>query len=123
VNLHVCLLDARHRNSESLKLSSRQLGYFAIEDIVQFKFIAHFLFVIEFQLGIQHLGHRQVPLDCTWYVINVLRFDECLEVILQDFGEVVLKLGSPEVLQNFLPIGRVLGKCRERVWDAETEFD
>lgn len=42
-------------------------------------------------------------------MIDVLRFNERLEVILQDFGEVVLKFGSAEVFQDLLPVGWVLG--------------
>lgn len=41
-------------------------------------------------------------------MIDVLRFNERLEVILQDFGEVILKFGSTEVFQDLLPVGRVL---------------
>jgi hypothetical protein len=39
-------------------------------------------------------------------VINVLRLDQGLEVVLKDLGEVVLKLGTAEVLEDLLPVGR-----------------
>lgn len=41
-------------------------------------------------------------------MVDVLRLDQRLEVVLQDFGEVVLELGSAEIFQDFLPIWRVL---------------
>ena len=41
-------------------------------------------------------------------MIHVLWFDQGPEVIFQDLGEVILKLGSTKVLENFLPVRRVL---------------
>ena len=97
MSLHVCPLNARHCDRESLKLSTRQLRYLAIENVVQFKVVAHLLLVVKFKLGIQHLVYRHVTLDRAWYVIDILGFNQCLDVILQDFGEIILKFGSAEV--------------------------
>jgi len=41
-------------------------------------------------------------------VIHILWFDQSLEVILQNLGEVILELRSTEVFENFLPVWRVL---------------
>jgi len=41
-------------------------------------------------------------------VIYVLRFDQGLEVVLQNLGEVILELRSTEILENFLPIWWIL---------------
>ena len=41
-------------------------------------------------------------------LIHVLRFDDGLEVVLEDLGEVVLQLRAAEVRQNVRPVGRVL---------------
>lgn len=41
-------------------------------------------------------------------MIDVLRFNERLEVILQHFGEIVLELGSAKIFQDLLPVGWVL---------------
>lgn len=41
-------------------------------------------------------------------VIDVLRLDDGLQVILENLGEVVLEFGTTEVLQNILPVGRVV---------------
>lgn len=52
--------------------------------------------------------NSHVSFDRAWYVIDVLRFNERLEVVLQDFGEVILKFGSAEVFQDLLPVRWVL---------------
>jgi hypothetical protein len=44
-------------------------------------------------------------------VIDVLRLDERLEVVFEDLGEVVLELRAAEVLEDILPVRRVL--CTE----------
>ena len=43
-------------------------------------------------------------------MIDILRLDEGLQVVLKHFREVVLKFGSTEVLQDFLPIGGILSR-------------
>lgn len=52
--------------------------------------------------------YSHVAFDRAWYVIDVLRFNERLEVILQDFGEVILQFGSAKVFQDLLPVGWIL---------------
>lgn len=49
-----------------------------------------------------------LPLDGLGDVVHVLRLDDGLQVVLQDAREVVLQLRPPEVLQDFLPVGRAL---------------
>lgn len=41
-------------------------------------------------------------------LVDILRLDNCLEVIFEKLGEVVLKLGTTKVLDNVLPIRRVV---------------
>lgn len=53
--------------------------------------------------------HTQlVYLDRLWDLVNILRFDDSPQVILQNFSEVVLQLGTSEVGQDLLPIWRTL---------------
>ena len=42
-------------------------------------------------------------------MIHVLWFDQGLKVVLQNLGEVILELRSTEILENFLPVWRILG--------------
>lgn len=51
-----------------------------------------------------------VYLHRLWDLVDVLRFHDGPQVVLQDFGEVVLQLGSSEVGQDLLPVWRILGK-------------
>lgn len=48
-------------------------------------------------------------LDRLWDLVDVLRLDDGPQVVLQDFGEVVLQLGASEVGQDLLPVWRILG--------------
>jgi hypothetical protein len=41
-------------------------------------------------------------------MVNVLRFDESLQIIFENFGEVVLEFRTSKVFQNFLPIWWIL---------------
>jgi hypothetical protein len=42
-------------------------------------------------------------------VIDVLGFDQCLEIIFEDLGEIILEFGPTEIFEDFLPFWRVLG--------------
>jgi hypothetical protein len=48
------------------------------------------LLVVELELRIKHLADRHLVLDRPGNVVNILRFDESLEIILKDLREVVL---------------------------------
>ena len=113
IDIHVGLLDTRHGNGESLELSSGQMGYISVQDVVQLEFIAHLLLVIQLQFGIKHLRDGQVSLDGFRDVIDILRLDQGFEIVFQHFGEVVLQLGTTEVFQDFLPVGWVLKDAKE----------
>ena len=41
-------------------------------------------------------------------LVDVLRFNDSPQVVLQDFGEIVLQLRTSEVGQDFLPVWRTL---------------
>jgi hypothetical protein len=70
------------------------------EHVCNFGFIVSFIFPVEQFL---HLSPYSL-----WDLINVLRLDQGLQIILQDFGEVVLQLGATEVAEDLLPVRRVL---------------
>lgn len=50
-----------------------------------------------------------VNLDGLWDLVDVLRLHDGTQVVLQDFGEVVLQLRASEVGQDLLPVWRILG--------------
>ena len=47
-------------------------------------------------------------LDGFWDLVDILRFDDSFQVILQNLCEVVLQLRAAEVRQNFGPIWWIL---------------
>ena len=49
-----------------------------------------------------------------WDLVHILRLDDGFEIIFQDFGEIILKLGATEVGQDFLPVWGILGKKKSR---------
>lgn len=44
-------------------------------------------------------------------MIDILGLDQRLDVVFENFGEVVLKFGSSEVFQDIRPVGRNLDDC------------
>ena len=79
---HVRLLDARHRNGESLEFSTRKLGDLTIEKVRQLELLEKLLLVVQFELGVKHLIHGHAALDGAGDVVDILRLDERLEVVL-----------------------------------------
>jgi hypothetical protein len=49
-----------------------------------------------------------LALDGSGDLVDVLRLNNSLEVVLENLGEVVLQLGTTEVLENLLPIRGVV---------------
>ena len=105
---HVSLLDAGETDGEALELSSTELRDLALENDVQVEGSADLLEVVPFELPVKHLLHARLPLDRARDVVDVLRLDQRLEVVLENLREVILKFGSAEVLEDVLPVGRVL---------------
>ena len=41
-------------------------------------------------------------------MVDILRLNQGLEVVFENLGEVILQFGATEVLEDFLPVWRVL---------------
>jgi hypothetical protein len=80
-----------------LQFSSRKLANLSAQDLVQLQSVAETLLVVKLKFRIEHGADCHRALDRTRDVVDVLRLDQCLEVIFEDFGEVVLQLGATEV--------------------------
>lgn len=105
---HVGLLDTTHSNGKSLQFSTTELRDFSGQDDAQIEGIDNVVNVVPLTLALEHFLHRLLALDGTGNVINILGLDEGFEIILEDFGKVILQLGSSKVFENLLPIRRVL---------------
>ena len=51
-------------------------------------------------------------LDGLGDLVDELRFDDSLQVVFEDFGEVVLELGAPKISENLCPV-RWIGEPAE----------
>jgi len=118
---HISPLDSSQRDSEPLQLSSRKLGHTSLHDLVEIQVVQQVLHVLELLLSVEHLRDGSLSLDGSRDVVDVLRLDESLEVVLENLGEVVLELGSSEVLEDLGPVGRVLGKEKNGKGELERE--
>ena len=54
------------------------------------------------------MGDCQLALDRSWDMVDILRLDESLEVILENFRKVILQFRTTEIFEDFLPIWRIL---------------
>ena len=111
-NSHIRLLHTRHSDREPLELASTELSDLALENDVKVEGGQDILDVVALVLTVEHLVDGLLALDRAGDVVDVLRLDERLEVVLEHFGEVVLELGTSEVLQDLLPIRGVLFLAR-----------
>jgi len=66
------------------------MGDFSIQYVIQFQLITYLLFVIQFEFRVQHLRDSHRSFDGFRYVVDILRFDQGLKVVLQDLRKVVL---------------------------------
>ena len=107
-NLHIRRLHSSHGDSEPLQLSTGELADLTVENNIQLQIVAQLLLVLELELGVEHLVDSHVALDGARDVVHVLRLDQRLEVVFEHLCEVVLQLGAAEVLEDLLPIWRVL---------------
>jgi hypothetical protein len=112
---HISALNATHGNRESLQLSTTELADFSLKNVVQFQIIANLLLVVSLELRIEHLGDGHGSLDGSRNVVDILRLDQGLQVVLENLGKVVLKLRSSEVLENFLPVGGIVIASKVRL--------
>ena len=55
-------------------------------------------------------------------MVDVLRFDGGLHSVLEDLGEVVLKLGSTKVDEDLLPVGWVVESAKVRLHLTGQDF-
>lgn len=93
----------------------------AFHDFGELEVDSYLFLVVTLELGVEHLGNGEAPFDSPRDVVDVLWFYERLEIILEHLGEVVLQFGTTEVLENFLPVGRILGLCMRRNDDGKED--
>ena len=84
------VLGSTHQG-KSLKFSAGQKIDISVLNGVQLQYIHDVLQVAQFVLSVeQRLDLLYAALDCSRELVDILGFDDCFEVVLQDFCEVVL---------------------------------
>mmetsp|Transcript_6539 Transcript_6539/g.14453 ORF Transcript_6539/g.14453 Transcript_6539/m.14453 type:complete len:436 (-) Transcript_6539:536-1843(-) len=108
-HVHVRNLHRHGRNGKPLQLPPAQHGHVAIQNVAQLPRRVRpietipSLFRGPLVLLLENVPH-QSP-HRAGDVIDVLRLDRGLDVVLQNFGEVVLEVGAAEVDEDLLPVG------------------
>jgi hypothetical protein len=119
----LCPLNARQRNSKALQLATGELTDLTSEDVSQLENVNQGLRGSQFTLAIQELLDRVGALDRTRDMVNVLWLDECLQVVLENLRKVVLELGATEVLEDLLPVWRVVIPSKVGLQLAREDFE
>ncbi|KAI3494682.1 hypothetical protein L1887_40498 [Cichorium endivia] len=107
-HVYVGILDARHADGEALELSTGEVLDVAVENLLEVEHVDDLVLVVPLELAVEELRDARLALDGTRDVVDVLGLDERLDVVLEHLGEEVLELGAAEVLEDLLPVGRVV---------------
>jgi hypothetical protein len=108
-NLHICLLDTSNRNSESLQLSTRKLLHITLKHRLKLQNLDHLLHVVHLALLLeQRLNGPHRPPNRLRQLVDILRLDNGLQIVLHNLGQVVLQLTAAEVLERLVPVGRIV---------------
>merc|ERR1719220_1877656 len=94
----VGILDAHHGAGEPLKFSSGQVLDVPVLHLEEVEDVTHLSLVLQLILLVKQT--LNTALDGAGNLVDILRLNHSLQVIFQDFSEVVLKLAPPEVSQN-----------------------
>lgn len=108
-HVHVCPSHGRNSNGETLQLSTGKLTDFTVQELAQLELRREQITVVQLCLPVKHLSNRHI-----WHfytsrdLVDILRFGDSFDVVLEHFGEEVLKLGTSEVFEDFGPFGWVV---------------
>lgn len=96
-------------DSKALELTTRQQGHITLIDMTQLKHIQDLLEVVELlRLVKEGLDRLLRAANGLGELVDILRLHNGGQVVFQKLCEVVLKLGAPEVLDDVLPVRRVV---------------
>ena len=100
-HVDVGLLDTHQSNGKTLQLTTGQLTDVTVEDVSQFQVVDHLVEVFHLGAGLDEVAHRSVGgLDSLGDLINILRLDDSLEVVLEHLCEVVYDSLTRRVLHS-----------------------
>ena len=103
-HVHLRVLHGHHADGEALELTAGEELHLAVGHVVELQLGEHLLPHAAAVEALHKLAHG--ALDGPGDGVHVLDLDHGLELLVQELGEVALKLGAAEVLENLLPRGR-----------------
>lgn len=90
VSLHISLLHTDSSNGKSLQLSSRKEIDITVHNVVQLKNIKHLVQIVQTRICLNQCSDGLVRTsDSFGDAVDILRLNNCLQVIFEDFGEVI----------------------------------
>jgi hypothetical protein len=107
-HVDICILDTDKCNGKALKFSARQQSNLSIRDRIELQDVHDMLHVVHDLFICSSLDERLDILDGTFDglgdLIDILRFDYRLQIVLEDLSEVVLQFRSTPVFENLFPV-------------------
>lgn len=100
-HVNIGFLDADDGDGETLQLTTRKKVNVTVHDVLQLKSLDDLLQPLLLDLAplLEQVANGPLcALDGLWDLVDILRLHDGLEIVLQNFGEVVLQLGTTEVL-------------------------
>jgi hypothetical protein len=108
-HIDIGFLDSNSSDSKTLEFTTREEVNITVHDVVQLEDIGNLFHVTERGSTLNEVSDTLVgAFNSPGDLVHILRLDHGLEVILQKLGEIVLKLGTTEVLDNILPVRDVI---------------
>lgn len=135
-HVDVGLLDTDGTDSETLQLTTRQVGDVTIHDVVELENLGHLLHIVEGGTALNEGADTLLrATDGLGDLVDILGFNDGLEVIFQQLGEVVyvyksayaqgvvlseqdprtLQFRTTEVLDDIFPVGGVIVATQVRL--------
>ena len=104
-HVNIGFLDTDSSDGKSLQLTTRELVNLTVHEMAEFEGVQNLVQVAQRGAAFQKALNRPLrATDSLRDLIDILRLDDGLQVILEDLGEVVLELGASEVLDHVVPI-------------------
>lgn len=106
----ILLLDADETESESLQLTTGKVGDVTVVNVSQLQNIENLVEVAHGLIGLLGKDGADGALSTTeglGNLVDILRLDDGVEIILEQLGEVALQFGTTEVADDVGPIGGI----------------
>ena len=104
-HIHICLLDSNEGNAETLQFTSRKFFNTALKNTGEIKILNELIHLVTLALCSKMIVH--CSMQHLLNLVNILGFNNSLEMIFKHLCEVILEFTASEVCENILPIWRI----------------